>query len=141
MSSLTDSENSYLRPLAVGSVAAFLDRFYIGEESMTRNALFGVAVAGGVYASEMVTPSIMPNVPSINETLYNGKTMATRGTEIVVASGSAFALNKYLLMNDRFSDEMLLRAGVVAVSDVVGTYVAEYFAGVPLSFLQPSPSS
>ena len=138
MSESDNSENAFMRPLLVGSVAALLDHYYIDEPSLTRNAMFGASVAAGVYAAELVTPLLMPNLPSLNENLYNGKTMATRGTEVSLSAVSGYSLNKYVLNNDKFNDEFYKRLAVIAVSDVVGTYLTEYLSGQPLSFIQQS---
>ncbi len=132
---MSESENPYLRALFSGAAAAALERFYMGEENVTRNLMFGGAVAAGIYASDLVTPTLVPNVPSLNEALYNGKTAATRGTEIAVSAVSSYSLNKYVLMNDKYSDEFYTRLAVIAVSNVIGNYAADYYEGRPLGFL------
>ena len=130
------TDNSILKPLVVGGIAIALDRLYIGETDLMRNAYFGGAVAVGNYASEYIAPLIhyVP-IPTINKGLYDGKTLVDRIAEVSSSAGFAFLLNKYIMNNDRFSDEFAQRVAVIAIADVIGTYAVEYIDNKPLAYL------
>ena len=57
-------------------------------------------------------------LPTSSSTLYNGKTLATRLIEISSSVGGAFLMNKYLLQNDLYRNEVFKKVGVIALSDV-----------------------
>jgi len=128
--------NMNLRPIMVGAVAVALDKYAIGETNLNSSLYFGVAVGVGVYASEYIAPYIAVDLPTPSSTLYNGKTLATRLIEISSSVGGAFLMNKYLLQNDLYRNEVFKKVGVIALSDVVGTYAAEYINGSAMTFLQ-----
>ena len=44
-------DNSLLKPLVVGAIAASIDKFYLGERNTMRSVYFGSAVAVGNYSS------------------------------------------------------------------------------------------
>ena len=125
-----------IKPMAAGAFAVLLDRNLIGESDMTRNAYFGVAVAVGIYASQFVTPlaDLLPGLPSLNNEMYEAKTLTKRIVEVSSGSASAYFLHKFILMNDTHSEEFLYRIGIVAASDFVGEYVSDYLAGEPLAY-------
>ena len=123
-----------LRPVIVGVTSIVLDKYLLGEAEMMKSVYFGGVVAAGVYASEWVAPMIALDLPSANKTLYNGKTLSTRLIELAVASGGVFVVNKYMLLNDTYRDEVMKRVGVILLSDIAGTYATEYINGQPMSF-------
>lgn len=128
--------HSLIKPVACGVTAMALDKYYLGEKNMSSSAVFGAIVAGGVLASEAIAPHIVPDLPSLNSQIYNGKQLGLRITEVASASIGVFAVNKFVIRNDKYSGEVLKRLGVIAVSDVVGEYVADYMTNQPLSFLE-----
>lgn len=123
------------RPLLVGAVAAAVDMFVMKEENMQRSMIFGGAVAAGSYASEFVGPLIhhIP-IPTLARNLYEGKTLVTRIAEVSSSTAMVYVLNKYVLQNDPYRNEMLTRVGIIAFSDVAGTYLDEYLNTQPLQF-------
>jgi hypothetical protein len=130
------SQNQTLmKPVIVGCVAAAIDRYYLQESDTMRSVYFGAAVAAGNYGAEFVYPMIkhIP-LPTLSNDLYEGKTLAERFAEVGMSSGMIFVLNKYILRNDIYSEEALLRLGVIAASDFVGTYITEYIDGQKLEF-------
>ena len=130
------SNNGILKPACIGATAIVLDKFYLGEQNLQRSLIFGALTASGSYLSEIVSPHVTPNLPSLNTEMYNGKQLGERITEVGIDTASVYVVNKYVLGNDIYRDEMLQRMGVIAVADVVGTYVAEYIDGQPLSYIQ-----
>ena len=131
---MTDQSN--LKPLVVGAVAVVLDKYWLGEVDMMRSVYFGGAVAVGNYASQYIAPMInfIP-IPTISKDLYDGKTLVDRIAEVGSSAGFAYMVNKYLLENDPYTNEFMVRVGVIAISDVVGTYAVEYLNNQPLQFL------
>ena len=103
---------------------------------MQRSLIFGAITGAGSYLSEIVAPHVVPNLPSLNVELYSGKQLGERITEVSIDTASVFVFNKYVLGNDIYRDEMLQRMGVIAVADVVGTYISEYIDGQPLQYIQ-----
>ena len=128
--------HSLIKPVVAGVTASAVDKYLLGEQNMSKSAIFGVCVAGGVLASEAVAPHIVPDLPSLNSQIYNGKQLGLRITEVTSATVSVFAVNKFLLRNDNYSGEVLKRMSIIAVSDVVGEYAADYLTNQPLSFLE-----
>lgn len=121
-------------PLISGVIATGLDHFLLGEEDWMRNTYVGVATVGGIYAGQVVTP-MLPSVLSIpSNTLWNGKTLETRLSEITLGAGGAWAINTYLLKNGRYQDWMK-KGAIVAVSNVAGVYINDYLTSKPMSYL------
>jgi len=129
------NQNGMLRPLCVGGVAVAIDKLYFGELNIYSSLMFGSAVGAGVYVSEYIAPVIVTDFPSLNSKMINGKILGTRIAEVGAGAGTAYVVNKYLLKNDGYSNEIVQKLGAIMVSDVVGTFVAEYISGQPLDFL------
>ena len=123
------------RPLYVAGTAFLLDKFVMGETNTMSSLYFAGAVGAGVYTGELLSKHI-PKLPSINNDLYNGKTLGERMTEIGTGGLLAYSLNRYVLNNDPTFGQANKRLGVIIASDVIGTYATEYMAGTPLEFLE-----
>lgn len=132
------SNDGMIKPLCVFASAVALDRFAMGEEDLTRSAIFAGCTAVGVYASEIIAPHITPSIPqlNLNSSMYNEKTVGERVIELSFSASTVFGVNKYLLRNDIYKGEMLMRMGVIVASDVMGTYLAEYIDGAPMTYLE-----
>lgn len=130
------SQNGFLKPLCVAGSAIALDQFVMKETSLNRSLIFGAVVGTGSYVSEIVAPHIVPDLPSLNAEMYNGKKVGERVVELATSASSVFVVNKYILKNDIYKDEMLIRFGLITASDVIGTYIAEYIDQKPLTFLE-----
>ena len=129
-------DNSLLKPLVVGAIAGALDKFYLNEKVATRSLYFGAAVAVGNYSAEYIAPLVnMLPIPTISKNLYDGKTLMDRIVEVGASTATAYILNKYILRNDPYVNEMMTRVAVIAVADAAGTYVVEYLNSKPLQFL------
>jgi hypothetical protein len=130
------SQNQTLmKPVIVGCVAYAIDRFYLKEVDHTRSLYFGAATAMGNYGAEFIYPLIhhIP-LPTLDRDLYDGKTLAHRCVEVGMSSGMIFVLNKYILHNDIYGNEILMRLGVIAAADFAGTYITEYIDNQKLEF-------
>ena len=128
-----------MKPVVCGIVAATIDRMYLLEKDMSSSIYFGAAVAVGQYAAEYLQPvAMLVDAPSLSESLYGTKTLTQRIVEIGSSTAMIYILNKYILRNDTYlltSSELVRRVGVIAASDLIGTYVVEYFNGQKLEFL------
>ena len=125
-----------IKPLVAGATAVVLDKYFVGEQDMTRNLYFGVAVGLGIYASEFLTPlaDMLPMLPSLNDNLYEGKTLTKRIVEVSSGSASAYFINKFLLHNDDHANEWMWRLAIVGACDFVGEYTSDYLSGSPLAY-------
>lgn len=128
--------NSMLKPAAVGLVAFAIDSYYLKESNFMRSVYFGGAVAVGNYSAEYLYPLVkhIP-IPTISKDLYEGKTLVDRILEVGSSTALTYVINKYIILNDNYRNELLLRMGVIAASDVIGTYAVEYMTGQKLEFL------
>jgi hypothetical protein len=129
-------QSSLAKPLTMGLIAGAIDQFYLQESSLQRTAYFASAVAVGNYASEFAVPIIKHiNLPTLSHNLYDSKTLMERIVEVGASSAMIYVLNKYLLSNDIYRNELALRLGIIAVSDVGATYLLEYLNNQKLEFL------
>lgn len=132
---MTDS--SMFKPVLAGVYATIIDKYYMQEPDMTRSLYFGGAVAVGIYTSEYLSPmvNLIGHIPSLNVQLYNSKTLAQRITEVGTGASVTFVLNRYILQNDIYKSEILIRVAIIGVSDVLAEYTSDYFNGRSLSYL------
>ena len=68
---MSSPETDFIKPLAGAACAIALDKFVLNQTDMTRSLYFGVAVGAGLYAAQLITPSIPALIPTA--TLSNGK--------------------------------------------------------------------
>lgn len=130
--------SNFAKPALMGVYSMLIDKFYLGERDMNKTLYFGLASAVGSYASEWVVPVVNPlvkSIPSLSTGLYETKTLTDRIVEVGSSTATVYVLNKYILNNDNYKDEILLRMGVIAVADFASTYTLEYMNNKPLDFL------
>jgi PhoPQ-activated pathogenicity-related protein len=129
---------NYLKPLVAGVIAATLDNVFLKQTIVSSNAIFGASVGIGCWLASLAAPAVVAVVPTVGDTtLMNTKTLAVRLSEIGLGLGTSWAINKYVAMNDynvtsRQRNEQL---AVIAVSDFVAEYVADYMTGSELNYL------
>ena len=125
-----------IKPLAMVAVVAAGDKYILGEPDMMRSFYLGVAGAVGVFAASSLAPMLPFEKLLPNGAYMDSKTMELRLLEVGGAVGAGFAINRYILNNDRTlniqTDKMLLLAG----ADFVAEYIDDYVAGRPLSFFK-----
>jgi hypothetical protein len=114
------------KPLVAGIVAGMSDHFIMKNTNKTANAYFGLAVGGGIAAVSWVEPIVSPFFPTHTPMGNIGKALEGRIIEIACGSASAYALNKYVLKNDYNNNDLMMRLGIVAGSDIVGECVCEF---------------
>ena len=114
-------------------IAAALDRQVLGIDSFERNIMFGCITAGGLYAGSFVTNLIPVDITAGNSYI-SGKTVVQRVIEISTGSIVGYGVNK-ALGNDQSPADMAKRLGCLVLTDVASSYMADYIAGSPLSYL------
>ena len=112
------------------------DRMLFGETDMMKNTYFAVASSVGIYSAHLVTPlvNLIP-IPSLNASMYDGKTLTQRIAEVGTSSVLSYALNRYIFRNDEYANELMYRIGTIVAIDFGAEYVADYMTGQPLEFL------
>ena len=121
-----------IKPVIAGGVAFVLDKFYLKQEDFSRSAMFGVSVAAGTYVGGMVgTMAPDFNLP----VLGNGKGVAQRAAEIGAGAGAAWGLNKFMLKNEGYRENIMEKVGVIILADLAGELGSDFLAGRPLSIL------
>ena len=130
------SSTDFIKP-AVGALVAIIgDRYISNNTNTTMNLYFGASVGAGLYLSTMITPNLPKIFPENIGTLANGKLLEDRITEIVISSGSAYVVNRFVLNNDYNPSDMIRKLGIIAASDFIGEYASDYFGGRALSYFQ-----
>ena len=127
--------SEFIKPAVGGVVAIVADRYIFNNTNTNSNAIFGASVAAGLYASTMITPNIPGFLPDMG-TLASGKALQDRITEIALSSGSAYAINRFVLNNDYNPQDLMKRVAVIAAADFIGEYASDYFGGRALSYFQ-----
>ena len=113
--------------------ASVLDRWVCGEDDMTQNAYFGVAVGAGVgvgsYISSL-TPALLPDSAG----LYTGKGVMDRTFEIGGGLAASYIISKYMTKqnNETLTNKLLC----VVVLDFIGEYIKDYITSQPVAFSQ-----
>jgi hypothetical protein len=128
---MSQSKTDIYKPLAGAVVAIAADKYILKQDNMTRSLYFGAAVAGALYASQIVNP-MMPNVLGVI-LKDNGKGIEDRAVEIIAGSASAYAVNKYVLNND-YNPFDMKRIGIIAAADFAGEYFSDYMNNRALNY-------
>ena len=137
ITSTTPTSSDYMiKPLASAGFTVAIDQLVLGETDINKSVLFGVSSGIGVYAGMMVgsyLPDLSAELPTF---LGNGKGLLQRVAEVGFGGGAAFAINKYMMKNLSYRENMTNKIATLVVADIAGEYVSDYIAGRPLSFLQ-----
>jgi len=124
----------YVKPIASGAVAILLDR-YVLKNPDTQNCLyFGGAVAFGTAFAQVFSGLDLGILP--DSQIYSGKLVSQRLIEIILAGGSAYGVNRFVLNNDFQPSQMTAKLGVIVASEIIGEYISDYMSASPLSYLQ-----
>jgi hypothetical protein len=127
-------DSTFIKPLAAGAVAVAIDKFYLKETDLNKSLFFGGSVAAGALAGSILTPLVANIIPNLSDAV-DEKTIVGRALEIGLGSAAGWVVNAKILHNaDSYRENYIQRLGVIAVSDFAGEYIADYFAGRPLSY-------
>jgi hypothetical protein len=126
----------YVKPVATGAIAAAMDKYVLMQPDMKKSLYFGGAVAVGSVAATLAAPMVPNVIPIDMGDSIDGKTLSGRVMEVALATGSSWAVNKYLLKNEVSREDWTKRVGVIAASSFLGEYVSDYLVGEPLSYFK-----
>ena len=119
--------HAILKPAVAGAICVAGNQFILGETNMMSNLYFGGAVAAGIGAVSTVEPFIQKAMPTSTPLGHVAKTLESRVVEIALGSGTAFALNKYVLKSDYQPAQFLNKFFLIAAADVISESVMELF--------------
>ena len=119
-----------LKPLIAGGVAIAADQFYLKQTDITKSLTFAGSVAAGIYAGTLIG-NMAPDLQL--PVLGSGKGLESRILEVGAGGGATYAVNKYILKNAVYKDEMIQRLGVILVCDLTAELACDFLAGRPLS--------
>ena len=124
-----------VKPIATAGVAVVIDQFFFNESDLTKSLTFGVSAGAGAYLGMMVGSSLPDLSSSLPQFLGNGKGLLQRVTEIGLGTGVGYVVNKYVMKNTSYKENIMNKIGGIIAADIAGEYIADYLAGRPLSFL------
>ena len=129
------SSDYVIKPLATASTVFLIETFVFNETDQTKALTFSAAAAIGTYGG-MVIGSSLPDMSStLPIYLGNGKGLLQRVAEVGFGGSASFVLNRYVLKNSSYRENIMNKIGTLIVADIVGEYVADYIAGRPLAIL------
>ena len=115
--------NNLGKSVLSGVYAYTLDKYVMGEKSNNRSLMFGGVVAGGMLFEESMGMLLKPVLPMPNfipkNNVISGKKLVDRIAETLSTTAIVFIVNKYLLRNDIYRDELLKRLAVIAGADML----------------------
>ena len=125
----------YVKGLVATASGGLLHRFIIGNNDIMQNVYFGASTGLGISVGSYLG-SQTPDTSMIgdSEGLYKGKSLVTRALEIGVGSASTILISKYLTKQDNSS--MISKVGIVVLSDIISELASDYYAGLPIAYLQ-----
>ena len=91
--------------------------------------------AVGAYLDLMVGSSISDLSHSLHVFLGNGKGLLESVAEIRFGAGTAYGINKFVLKNNCFKENMTNKLITLTFADIAGEYISDFVAGRPLSIL------
>lgn len=108
---MSKSSNSVMKPLFAGAVAFGIQRYYLNKDQ-NQAMYFGGAVAAGQYVADMFSPSLKPMFGA------TGGSLIEKVVELGSSGASAIVLNKYVLKNESYRDNMMQDASTIVVANV-----------------------
>jgi hypothetical protein len=104
----------------------------LNSVTLPRCATFGALVGGSFLVADMIAPN-MASSHGGNTPFMSVKTLEHRLIEVSLGSATALSANKYFFKAS--TADLMSQLATVAVADVFGEYVADYFTSQPLSYL------
>ena len=141
MSSITTTSASSMssdfvvKPLASAGVAFALDQFFFNESDFNKSATLAASSAVGAYLGLMVGASLPDLSATLPIFLGNGKGLLQRVAEIGFGAGAAYGINKFVLKNSSYRENITNKLLTLSAADIAGEYISYYNAGRPLSIL------
>jgi hypothetical protein len=129
------SSDYVVKPIATAGVALAIDQFFFNESDLNKSITFGVSSGVGAYLGMMVGSSLPDLSSTLPTFLGNGKGLLQRVSEVGFGVGSSYAINKFVLKNNTYKENMMNKLGAFLVADIAGEYISDYIAGRPLSIV------
>jgi hypothetical protein len=96
----------------------------------------GVAGGAGVFAAQMLAPSLPFEQYLPTSDFTDAKTLELRLLELGGAVGLGFVINKFILNNDPYLSIRMNKIALLAGADFAAEYIDDYMAGRALSFFK-----
>ena len=120
-----------LKSLISVPIAYILDQKVLKEGDMYSSAYFASSVGAGIYVGSTFGSTVAASIPSIPQS-YIG--IAERVSEIGLGAGASWALNKWVLKNDKYGTGVS-RLAVISASDIFSSLIVDYLNGQPLMII------
>ena len=120
-----------LKSLISVPIAYVLDQKVLKEGDMYSSGYFAASVGAGIYVGSTFGSTVAASIPSVPQS-YIG--IAERVSEISLGAGASWALNKWVLKNDKYGTGNS-RIAVIAGADILSTLIVEYVSGQPLMII------
>ena len=130
------SSDYIVKPGATFAVAVAIDQFFFNESDLTKSLTFGASAGAGAYLGMMIGSSLPDLSSTLPTFLGNGKGLMQRAAEIATGTGASYVINKYVMKNSSYKENIMNKIGAIVVADLAGEYISDYIAGRPLSFLE-----
>ena len=125
MSVVNIISQSAIKPLVVGSLCFVGDKYILQEPYFERSAIFGAVCGGSVFFASTAGQLIQPYLPQNFMTSELAQTIEGRLIEVSLGAISYGIVSKFVLNTEFNKDEMMKKLAILAVSDVVGEFVAK----------------
>ena len=83
----------------------------------------------------MIGSSIPDLSNSLPVFLGNGKGIIERVAEIGASVGTSYAINRFVLKNNSYRENITNKLITLSAADIAGEYISDFVAGRPLSIL------
>ena len=130
------STNNFIKPMAMVACVVAGDKFILGETDMNSSMYLGVAGGAGVFAAQMLAPSLPFEQFLPTSDFTDAKTLELRLLELGGAVGLGFVINKFILNNDPYLSIRMNKLALLAGADFAAEYIDDYMAGRALSFFK-----
>ena len=136
MSSKTVSTSDFVvKPLATAGSTFLIDQFIFNESNYNTSLIFAASSGIGAYLGMMVGSSIPDLSNTLPVFLGNGKGLIERVAEIGFGTGTAYGINRFILKNNTYRENMTNKLITLTAADICGEYISDFVAGRPLSIL------
>ncbi len=122
-----NSSSNVIKPLSAGVVAYGVQKYYLNKDN-NQAMYFGASVGAGMLASGFITPMLKPALGATAGSLME------KVAEMGATAGSAYALNKYVLKNESYRDNMVADIGTIVVANVASELIDDFLTGKPLNY-------
>ena len=121
------SKNSLVKPFAAGAIAYGVQNYYLNKGNQ-QAMYFGASVAAGQYIAEMFSPTIKSTLGT------SAGSLLEKVAEIGSSGAAAYALNKYLLKNESYRDNMTQDLATIVIANVGSELIDDFFSGRQLNY-------